>query len=411
MKLKRMLPLLLIAALLFTMPLAVQAEETIELRFLRLGNDKPEADFWDSVIADYQAANPGVKILYDDAAIGEPMETKLNTLFAANAGPDIIGHGILSVAQRVEAGHYQPIDAHFAAWEDAADMMPSILENGRYQGNLYGLGYSATPFIFAYRVDLLEEAGIAVPTTWNELADAARALTVMEGDHIAQAGFVFPIKGGNMVEFDVFVFGNGARFMDADSNPTLDTPEALEAFEFLQSFLPEVNIPYDNNETNPFIKGNAAMTLINNVALRPMLENPEYEGMVGVAVPPWNAKEATFCGCNMLFIGRDCKEPDAAFDFIKFALSPEIALRRAEMLNVPVTRTSLLDAFIALDPFNAVRADCVAVGIGMPRALWSTQFQTLRNEMVQAVLYGEADPAQALADAQRKLLDEIDFLN
>jgi len=35
----------------------------------------------------------------------------------------------------------------------------------------------------------------------------------------------------------------------------------------------------------------------------------------------------------------------------------------------------------------------------------------LRNEMVQAVLYGQADPAQALQDAQRKLLDEINFLD
>jgi len=152
------------------------------------------------------------------------------------------------------------------------------------------------------------------------------------------------------------------------------------------------------------------MTLINNVQLRPMLENPDYAGKIGVAVPPWNTERATFCGCNMLFIGRDCKAPAAAFDFITFALSPEIALRRAETLNVPVTRTSLLSDFIALDPYNAVRAECVAVGIGMPRALWSTQFQTLRNEMVQTVLYGKADPAQALKDAQNKLLDEIDFL-
>jgi len=407
---KRALTLLIIAALAMAAHAAAFADEAIELRFVRIGNDKPEADFWAGVIADFEADNPGVKVLYDDAAIGEPMETKLNTLFAANAGPDIIGHGILSVAQRAEAGHYQPIDGYFDAWEHGPDMIPSILENGRYQGSLYGLGYSATPYVFAYRSDLLEQAGIGVPATWDQLRDSARALTVKEGDRIVQAGFVFPLKGGNMVEYDVFVFGNGARFMDGNSDPTLNTPEALEAFSFLMSFLPEVNIPYDNNESNPFIKGNAAMTLINNVALRPMLENPEYAGKVGIAVPPWNTDKATFCGCNMLFIGRDCKEPDAAFRFIQFALSPEIAIRRAETLNVPVTRMSLREEFIALDPYNAVRADCVSCGIGMPRALWSTQFQTLRNEMVQAVLYGKADPAQALEDAQRMLLDEIEWM-
>ncbi|MEG0768254.1 MAG: extracellular solute-binding protein, partial [Clostridia bacterium] len=332
-------------------------------------------------------------------------------LFAANAGPDIIGHGILSVASRAELGHYQPIDTYFDAWSDGPDMMESVLANGRYRDKLYGLGYSATPFLFAYRKDLLDAANIAVPTTWDALRDAARALTLRDGDRITQSGFVFPLKGGNMVEYDVFLFGNGGRFMDAQSNPTLDTPAALEAFTFLQSFLPEVNIPYDANEVNPFIKGNAAMTLINNVALRPMLENPEYAGKIGIALPPNHTEQATFCGCNMLFIGRDCKTPDAAFDFITYALSPEIELRRAAQLNVPVTRTSLLPDFIALDSNNEVRAQCVQKGIGMPRALWSTQFQTLRNEMVQSVLYSEMDAQQALTDAQCKLLEEIDMLN
>ena len=129
-----------------------------------------------------------------------------------------------------------------------------------------------------------------------------------------------------------------------------------------------------------------------------------------MSAPPTNGTAATFCGCNMLFIGRDCQHPEEAFDFITFALSPEIELRRAEMLNVPVTRTSLVDAYIELDPYNAARAECVEIGVGMPRAIWSTQFQTIRNEMVQKVLFGESDPATALSEAQEKLEEEIEFL-
>lgn len=322
---------LLVLAMVMPALANTAAADPIELRFVRIGNDKPEADFWADVIAGYEAERPGVKILYDDAAIGEPIETKLNVLFAANAGPDIIGHGILSVAQRAQLGHYIPVDEWFDAWDGASDMMDSVLANGYYKGHQYGVGYSATPYIFAYRTDLLEEAGVSVPKTWDELRDASRALTVTENGQITRAGFVFPMKGGNMVEYDVFVFGNGARFMDEDSNPTIDTTQALEAFEFLAGFLPEVNIPYDNNETNPFLKGAAAMTLINNVALRPMLENPDYAGKIGVAAPPWNTEQATFSGCNMLFVGRDSKYPAEAFDFITYAVSPEVELKRARI--------------------------------------------------------------------------------
>ena len=399
---------LLLAALLLLSGAALAEEEGITLRFIRVGNDTAETNFWATVIEDYEAANPGITIEYIS---GQDQDAMLNTMFAANLAPDVIGGGIASLPQRASMGQYIPLDDYFAEWDEGSDMVERVLQNGYYDGTLYALGYSVTPYVFAYRIDLLEEAGLEVPTTWEELKEAALALTVRDdAGNITRAGFAFPMTGGNMVEYDVFVFGNGGLFMDEDSNPTLDTAEALEAFEFLETFLADVNIPYDNNDTNPFISGNAAMTLINNVALRPILENEEYAGKVGVSAPPTNGTAATFCGCNMLFIGRDCQHPEEAFDFITFALSPEIELRRAEMLNVPVTRTSLVDAYIELDPYNAARAECVEIGVGMPRAIWSTQFQTIRNEMVQKVLFGESDPATALSEAQEELEEEIEFL-
>ena len=56
---------------------------------------------------------------------------------------------------------------------------------------------------------------------------------------------------------------------------------------------------------------------------------------------------------------------------------------------------------------NAVRAACVEKGIGMPRTTWAAAFQTIRNDMVQQALYGQMTPAEALADAQQRLEDEI----
>lgn len=386
------------------------AEETVTLRFQRIGNDEAEANYWKKVIAGFEAENPGIHVEYDDAAIGEAMETKLNTLFAAGSGPDIIGHGILSVANRVEMGHYQAIDEYFETWEGKDDILPSVLANGTYKDHIYGLGYSVTPYVFAYRIDLLEAAGYSEPPkTWDELAEMARALTVKDDSGaITQSGFCFPMKGGNMVEYDVFVFGNGGRFMDDASNPTLGTPEQVEALNFLAGLLPDVNIPYDNNEVNPFLKGMAAMTLINNVALRPMLADEAYAGKVGIAVPPNNGVEGTFSGCNMLFIGRDCTHTDEAFKFIAYALNPENTLKRAEQLNIPVTLASLSEQFEAMDPLNAVRSACVAAGTGMPRATWSTSFQKLRNELVQSVLFDGADAQEALDHAQQELLFEME---
>ncbi|HOJ12069.1 MAG TPA: ABC transporter substrate-binding protein [Clostridiales bacterium] len=386
------------------------SKEPVSLTFLRIGNDAPEAEYWKSLIKDFEEKNTNIKIQYDDAAIGEPMETKLNTLFAGGAGPDIIGHGILSVANRVEAGHYTPISEYFSKWDGKEDIMESVLANGTYKGEVYGLAYSTTPFVFAYRKDMFKDAGLdpeKPPQTWDELKDYAKRLTVKTGDRITRAGFAFPMAAGNFVEFDVFVFGNGGRFYDENNMPTINTPEKAEVFEFLKGFIDEVNIPYNSNEVNPFIKGNAAMTLINNVALRPVLADPELKDKIGVAVPPYNKKKATFSGCNMLFIGGDCKNKDEAWKFIEAALTKEQIIERSKKLNIPVTRKSLIDEFAKLDPYNAVRAECVSAGIGMPRTTWSPRFQAIRNEMVQKVLYSKASIQEALTEAQNKLMEEI----
>ncbi len=409
--------LILLAAVLLLSSLLLAGCETkketeqVELSFIRIGNDAAEAEYWKRLINDFNQANPGILVTYDDAAIGEPMETKLNSQFSAGLGPDLIGHGILSVAARVEAGHYQPVTELFNDWEGKDDIMPSVLANGTYKDEIYGLAYSTTPFIFSWRKDLFEKAGLdpeKPPQNWQELADYARQLTEHDqSGQITVSGFAFPRSAGNFVEFDTLVFGNGGMFYDKQGNPTLDTVDKKETLEFLTSFVDETSLPFNSNETNPFIAGTAAMTLINNVALTPMLQSAEYAGKIGISLPPSQVEPATFCGCNMLFVGGDSKHKEEAFSFIAFALSKEEVLQRAKELAIPVTRQSQVAAFVQLDPLNAVRAECVARGIGMPRTTWSTSFQKIRNDLVQQVLYNKLSVDDALSQAQRELEAEI----
>lgn len=388
-----------------------EQNESMTLKFVRIGNDTAEANYWKRVISDFNKANAGIVVTYDDAAIGEPMETKLNSLFSAGLGPDIIGHGILSVAARVEASHYQPMTKYFEKWEGREDLMESVLANGTYKGEIYGLAYSTTPFVFAWRKDLFEKEGLdpeKPPVNWAELESYARLLTKKDqAGQIIQSGFAFPRSAGNFVEYDTLVFGNGGRFCDEAGQPTLNRPEQLETLEFLADFVTDVSIPFNSNETSPFIAGTAAMTLINNVALTPMLKNEDDIGKVGIAMPPYNKTPATFCGCNMLFIGGDCQYPDEAFSFIAHALTKEEVLARARELGIPVTRKSQVDAFIQMDEMNRVRAECVEKGIGMPRTTWAAAFQRIRNDLVQQVLYNKMPAAEALARAQSDLEAEI----
>ena len=381
----------------------------VQLSFLRIGNDEAERTFWNNVISSYGADHPGVMIAYDEAAIGDAMDEKLTAAFSGNSGPDIIGHGIMSIASRAEQGHYVPITRFYDNWAGKSDIFPQLVQLGTYKGDVYGIAYSPTPYVFAYRKDLLAAAGYdKPPQTWGELLECAEKLTVKDaGGNITQAGFAFPSAGGNLVEYDVFAFGNGGGFVDANGGPTLNSPENIEAMQYVQKLMP-FSIPYNNNETNPFMTGNAAMTLIDNIKLSPMFKDAAYKDKIALAMPPVNkGKPADFSGCRLLFIGKDCKNQQAAFDFIQYAVSKPIVQKRAEDLAVPVVLASAQDWYISLDPFNAVRVDCVSNGIGMPTTTWASIFQRVRNEAVQSVQNG-GDPAKALNDAQQKLQQQIE---
>ena len=402
---KKMIALLIACALMMG-TFAMAQEEGVSLSFVRIGNDEAERSYWQWVIGQFEKEHPDIHIEYDEKAIGDAMDSALNTRFATGDGYDIIGHGILSVAQRAEAGQYMPIDEYFDSWEGKDDIMPAVLANGTYKDHVYGLGYSVTPYVFAYRIDLLEEAGIDVPRSWEELADAARELTrVNDSGEVEFSGFCYPTTGGNLVELDVFVYGNGGRYIEDGTPVFADNAEIKGALEFLRDLLPDTNLTYSSNEVNPFVSGSAAMTLINNAALTTMLNNPDYAGKVGIALPPNNGTPASFCGCNMLFIGSTCQHPDEAFEFISFALSLDSCLKRAEMVRIPVTRQSLVETYAQMDEWNEARSLCVSFGTGMPRVTWSTAFQTVRNELSQSVLFGAADVDEALTKAQ----EDIEF--
>ncbi|MFQ9802023.1 MAG: extracellular solute-binding protein [Clostridia bacterium] len=56
--------------------------------------------------------------------------------------------------------------------------------NGTYKDEIYGIALFHHAFIFAYRKDLFEKAGLdpeAPPKTWDELKEYAYKLTEKEG--------------------------------------------------------------------------------------------------------------------------------------------------------------------------------------------------------------------------------------
>jgi multiple sugar transport system substrate-binding protein len=203
-------------------------------------------------------------------------------------------------AEFVRNGWYEPLDGYLS---DPSLTSPDFDYPGDFPESTrgavtFGGQLIAIPTdrdlgrLMFYRADLLDEYGIAVPTTLDELEAAAAQIHAATGGDVA--GIVNRGRGASATSQFAHVLNEfGGRWEDEAGNPTVDTPEAIAAFDWwgrtLRLYGPPGTVSFDFPETlNEFLVGKAAFSL--EGAINPgQINNPntsQVAGKVGYAVVP-----------------------------------------------------------------------------------------------------------------------------
>ncbi|WP_282949078.1 extracellular solute-binding protein [Cellulomonas endometrii] len=148
----------------------------VEMTFWHNSTTGPGKAYWESTVADFEEANPGVTITVQSIQ-NEDMDGKLQTALNSGDAPDIfMARGGGKLADVVEAGQAQDItdlidDSTREAVGDAALNAFSV------DGKVYGMPTAVLPGGIYYSKDLFAQAGITeTPTTFAELDDAVTKL-------------------------------------------------------------------------------------------------------------------------------------------------------------------------------------------------------------------------------------------
>src|SRR5262249_7013661 len=111
---------------------------------------------WERIVADFQAANPGVRVEY----VGTPFEETLNQLTVAIVGhnpPDVMQLQSVWVPQLQGIGGLAALDALIPA----ADLAQyPALDAVSTNGHPYALPWIPGPIVMAYNRNLLRQAGL-----------------------------------------------------------------------------------------------------------------------------------------------------------------------------------------------------------------------------------------------------------
>ena len=371
---------------------------------------------YESFIEAFREENPDIDVEFTPY-LNTEYNTILSTALQGGGGPDIVhlrAYG--GMEPLADAGLILRLDDKVPA---LADFAPGILlgATNRADGGVYGVPFALQTVQVLYNEDLFAELGLEEPTTWAEFTAVGDALKASGVNALANGALepwtVETLFGGVGPSY----YGGDEFFDDITGGETDFTDPrftaALEQMVAIQPYLADnyMGVGYTDMQSM-FAFGQAGMLIGGSYELATLANlNPDLN--VGVfALPGVNAGEGkvSFYVDGSYGINAASPNQEAALKFIEFLASQEYGQMFSDTLQqisaVPGVTPTSEELSEIVDLMNEVGTPYLmltAFRFGQPSG--ST---LLQNEM-QAVLGGDQEVADAVANIQRGVAEWYDF--
>ncbi len=392
------------------------------------------------MIADFEAANPGITVVNQ----GQPWERRQENMFtalASNDPPEVIMATRSEILKLADDGLIVPITGIVDDLGLDLDIFyPGEINNMYWEDELYSMpmptGGGVTG-ILLINSDMFEAAGLepVPPMTWAEMEEAATALTVLDDRGILELGVNVIGEGSdaNAGAFFAWLYtNNGKIYSDDLTTVEFNSPEGVETLQWMVDFTNEINGGVENvydffitgqeaNESQPWYNDTQAMSTPNvsiffhmntfkpelqyEVGLRPYnADNPDAQsqGISGEAfgwgyvIPsgvPEEKREAA-----VKWIQKITYEEDGAGWFMMEQGRPS-----------PIRAVNQNEMYYEVNPSWDVVLESLERDVSVPLFPDHVRVRDMVNQAVEAALFGEMTPEEALNDAAEQaqvLLDE-----
>ena len=303
---------------------------------------------------------------------------------------------------------------------DWSDFQSGPVESTTVDDEVVGVPIITEREVLYYRKDLLEAAGLEVPTTLDELESAAETI---KAANPGTAGFVARTGvAAAVTQFSSFLHSQGGDWIDEDGNASLDTKEFKSAVELYGKLIREygpANVSTDMSWPEAmaiFTQGGSAFyteadSLYKN-ATDPA--NSTVSETVGFAPFPAGDDGARPYNVPSWALGISAESPnsDNAWKFIEYFTSKEKVLE-IQKEGVPGPRASVWDDEAGVETYPTDLAEAIKAsaenGVGYDRPLVVSvpeAREIVGKPIVVAITGGDVD--QAIDDAQAEFQAFLD---
>jgi multiple sugar transport system substrate-binding protein len=345
--------------------------------------------------------------------------TRQRTVLSFSSGKndyDVIGMDYAWMQQYVNSGYLTPINDMVRKAADTIkmdDYIKAYVDWGTIDGTQYALPWFGAVYMLTYRTDLLQQAGVAVPTTWDEYVAAAKTLKDKTG--VAGSTFIGKRDDPLLDEYWSVAWSYGAQITTDGKTSAMNSPQAVQALQTWSQILPSA--PGDALATDwpaaaaQFSEGKTAMMLnFSDTSDALIADTSQVKGKVGFAPLPSGptGKRTPNLGGWGLGISAKSKHQQEAFDFVAWATAAE--QQQAGLANGgSSSRVSVLS-----DPANQQKYPYFAAALAnyeaaifFPRTEHWVDWEAAMAPPLSNALSGQIPMAEGVAQASQRLNDEM----
>lgn len=337
-----------------------------------------------------------------EAVQGTALIQKVLQMSSSKTLPDLLMLDNPDLQQIAATGALTPLSS---LGFSADGFIDGFVGAGTYDGELYAMGPCANTLGLYYDQDAFTEAGLAVPTTWDELRTAAQTLTSGE-----RYGIAFCAKASyeGSWQFLPFFWSAGADETDIATQKAAD---ALQLWVDLVSngWASQSVLNWNQAEVGEqFTSGKAAM-VIDGPWLTTTFENSDVNWAVAeIPAPKAGDTSVSPLGGELWSIPQtgDAARQAKAMEVLSNLLSDDSILDlNTQRYTIPTKKAVDADYVAALPQMDSL---VTAVNNGRSRTAllgenWPKTAEALYNA-VQSALTGQAQPLAALETAKADFL-------
>jgi ABC-type glycerol-3-phosphate transport system substrate-binding protein len=314
------------------------------------------------LITEFQKAYPNIKIKLDHAE-WDAMKDKVKQAVKSGNPPDVVHqHSFVLAAQ----GYAEPLDDLWRQWggNRIGQFFPGAVEEVSWQASLYGMPLDINAMFLMYNKTMFKDAGLPEPNanyTYTKLLEDAKKLTKADGS-------VYGI-GIHNAPWNTYGLIRSVEGKLLDQVPGQPVSVQLASDQNIQllGLLSDMVNKYKVSPMPPLSGRYDLVDLFNQRKIAMFFTGPwdltrvQQEGPpglyneVGTAPMPrgfdGKARPGSVQGGGSLFVPKGSKNKEAAFEFMKWSVSPKYQLRLAlEMGRYPVLKELYRNQFFTNQP-------------------------------------------------------------